>query len=143
LLDGLIRGDLAPGEPARIAPDGVIARRSTEVLAIEDPVVANVVQLMRERLHEPFGVEALLGQTGISRRRLEQRFRDTLGRSPAMFLNEQRVEKAKKLLENDARISLTNIAASCGFSEPRRFRLVFRRLTGQSPAAYRSARREG
>lgn len=140
LLERLMRGESPAVECLRIAPDRVIARRSTEVLAIEDPEVGKVVQLMRERLHEPFGVEALLGQTRISRRRLEQRFRDALGQSPAMFLNEQRVEKAKKLLEGDPSVSLTNIAASCGFSEPRRFRLVFQRLTGQSPIAYRSAR---
>ena len=32
---------------------------------------------------------------------------------------------------------LTDVAAACGFSDLRRFRLTFRRLTGLSPAAFR------
>lgn len=138
LLDGLIRGGRAPSGALRIAPNGVVARRSTEVLAIDDPEVAGVVERMLSMLHENFGIEAVLGHTSLSRRRLEQRFRQCLGRSPACFLNEQRVEKAKKLLEGDERISLTDIAASCGFAEPRRFRMVFQRVTGQSPVCYRA-----
>jgi LacI family transcriptional regulator len=141
LLDRLIRGGERPGEPLRIEPDGVVARRSTEVLAIDDPEVAAVVDQMLVRLHENFGVEALLGHTGLSRRRLEQRFRHSLGRSPAAFLNEQRVEKAKKLLEADDGRSLTDIATACGFAELRRFRMVFQRMTGKSPAGYRAGLR--
>jgi len=140
LLDRLIHDGPSAAGCLLIPPDGVVTRRSTRVLAIEDPEVAKVVKLMQSRLHEPFGVEAVLGHTAISRRRLEQRFRECLGRSPATFLNEQRVEKARKLLENEEKLPLTDIAAACGFSEPRRFRMVFQRITGQSPADYRKAR---
>ena len=137
LLDRLVHGGELPAGPLLIPPDGVVGRKSTEVLAIDDPEVAEVVGMIGERLHQPFGVEGVLGGLGISRRRLEQRFRQSLGCSPAVFLAEQRVERAKRLLASREQASLTDIAAACGFSELRRFREVFRRITGKSPADYR------
>ena len=136
-LDGLIHGKVSKAESLLIPPDSVVQRKSSEVMAVEDPEVAAVVEAIRSRLHQPFGVEGILGNVSISRRRLEQRFRESLGRTPAVFLNEQRVERAKKLLAGKDRIALTTIAAACGFTELRRFRQVFQRVTGQSPADFR------
>ena len=136
-LDGLIHGKVSRAESLLIPPDGVVQRKSTEIMAVEDPEVAAVVEAIQSRLHQPFGVEGILGNVAISRRRLEQRFRESLGRSPAVFLNEQRVERAKKLLAGPERTSLTDVAAACGFTELRRFRQVFQRIAGQSPADFR------
>jgi transcriptional regulator GlxA family with amidase domain len=73
---------------------------------------------------------------------LEQRFRDSLGSTPYAFINDLRVERAKRLLAEPNKTSLTEIAAACGFSDLRRFRLVFRRLAKLTPAQYRRTCRE-
>lgn len=144
LLDRLVRGAHPPAKPLLIAPDGVVARRSTATLAIEDPHVAAAIQHIREHLHEPFGVERLTGQTPLSRRRLEHRFKSHLGSTPYALINELRVERAKQLLAGTEKRTLTQIAAACGFTELRRFRLVFRRVTGRTPRDYRrQAQAEG
>jgi LacI family transcriptional regulator len=140
LLDRLMRGALPPKQPLLIAPDGVVARRSTQTLAIEDPHVAAAVRHIREHLHEPFGVERILGLSPVSRRRLEHRFRRSLGCTPYAFITRLRVERAKELLAGPEKRTLTEISTACGFSEPRRFRLVFQRQTGATPAHYRKAR---
>jgi LacI family transcriptional regulator len=114
-----------------------VARRSTDTLVIEDPEVAGVVQQIRDHLNEVFGVERILGLSPLSRRQLEQRFRRSVGSPPYTFLNELRVERAKTLLAESHKRTLTRIASACGFSELRRFRAVFRRLTRLSPAEYR------
>jgi LacI family transcriptional regulator len=137
LLDALISGATPARTVIRIPPDGVVARRSTDTLAIEDPVVSAAVRYLREHLHEPFGVERLLEQTGLSRRRLEQRFRQCLGRSPYAFITDQRVERAKQLLATPHKTTLRAVASACGFAEPRRLRLAFQRLTGMSPSQFR------
>ena len=115
----------------------MVARASTESLGIDDPEIAAVTRMVRARLHEPFGVEQMLAHTTLSRRRLEQRFHQALGCTPSAFLNEQRVNRAKQMLADPTAQSLTQIAAACGFTELRRFRIVFEKLTGQSPAAFR------
>ncbi|RYD17663.1 MAG: AraC family transcriptional regulator, partial [Verrucomicrobiaceae bacterium] len=73
----------------------------------------------------------------VSRRRLEQKFRENLGMTPSELITRMRVEKAKGLLEAEPPQSLTGIATECGFTDLRNFRLTFRRVTSQSPADYR------
>ena len=137
LLSQLLEGKRSSKLPILIPPDRVVARRSTDTLVIEDPEVAGVVEEIRDHLNEVFGVERILGLSPLSRRQLEQRFRRSVGSSPYAFLNELRVERAKLLLAESQKRTLTAVASECGFSELRRFRMVFRRLTKVSPAEYR------
>jgi LacI family transcriptional regulator len=137
LLSQLIEGKRPPKLPILIPPDGVVARRSTDTLVVEDPEIAEIVQLLRSQLNEVFGVERILRLTSLSRRQLEHRFRRSVGSPPYAFLNELRIERAKVLLAGPRKQTLTKVASECGFKELRRFRLVFQRLTKVSPAEYR------
>jgi LacI family transcriptional regulator len=137
LLSQLIEGKRPSKVPILIPPDSVVARRSTDTLVIEDPEVAAIVQQIRVHLNEVFGVERILRLSPLSRRQLEQRFRKSVGSSPYAFLNELRVDRAKVLLAESRKRTLTAVASECGFSELRRFRIVFHRLTKLSPAEYR------
>jgi LacI family transcriptional regulator len=139
LLSQLLEGKRSSKLPILIPPDRVVARQSTDVLAIDDPEIAVIVEQIRNQLSEVFGVERLLELTRFSRRQLEQRFRRSVGSSPYSFLNELRVEKAKTLLDEPNKRTLSKIASECGFSELRRFRTVFRRLTKLSPSEYRQS----
>jgi len=137
LLSQLLEGKRSLKLPILIPPDRVVARRSTDTLVIEDAEVARIVQQVRDHLNEVFGVERILRLSPLSRRQLEQRFRRSVGSSPYAFLNELRVERAKLLLAQSHKRALTTVASECGFSELRRFRMVFRRITKLSPAEYR------
>jgi LacI family transcriptional regulator len=139
LLDRLLAGGSPPEKPARIAPAGIVQRESTNTVAVEDSYVAEAIRYMRDHVHEHFGVEELLQQLPLSRRSLEYRFRAALGRSPYDYLNQIRVDQAKRLLSNPHRTSLTKIALACGFGDLRRFRIVFQRHVAANPAEYRQA----
>lgn len=137
LLSQLLEGKRSLNLPILIPPDRVVARRSTDTLVIEDAEIARIVQQVRDHLNEVFGVERILRLSPLSRRQLEQRFRRSVGSSPYAFLNELRVERAKLLLAQSHKRALTTVASECGFSELRRFRMVFRRITKLSPSEYR------
>jgi LacI family transcriptional regulator len=139
LLDQLMEGAAAPDKPTRISPAGVVPRRSTDTICVEDPYVAEAIRFMREHVNEQFGVDEVLNQLPLSRRSLEYRFRACLGRSPYDYLNQIRVDQAKRLLSDPHRSSLTKIAIACGFGDLRRFRIVFQRLVSANPAEYRQA----
>jgi LacI family transcriptional regulator len=144
LLDRLIERQTRPPTPLlAIPPEGVTARRSTDTLAVDDPEVAAMVAHVRDHIGEPFGVERLLALSRLSRRRLELRFRRAAGCSPYALINRMRVDHARRLLADPVRRTLTSVAAACGFGGLRRFRIVFRRLAGVSPAALRRAARTG
>jgi len=136
LLDYLMGGGSPPTEPVLIAPDRVICRLSTQTSAIEDARIAKTVAYIKRNIHRPFGVEELLEVAFMSRRCLEENFIKWIGIPAYTFINKCRVEQASHLLADPKRLSLTEIAALSGFRDLRRFRLVFRRIMGISPALY-------
>jgi LacI family transcriptional regulator len=139
LLEQLMDGVPPPEKPIRIPPAGIVPRRSTDTVSVEDPYVAEAIRFMRDNVQQHFGVDELLNQVPLSRRSLEYRFRASMGRSPYDYLNQIRVDQAKRLLSDPHRSSLTKIAVACGFGDLRRFRIVFQRLVFANPAEYRQA----
>jgi LacI family transcriptional regulator len=137
LLDRLMSGQGPPIEDLLIGPIGVVRRRSTDVLVVDDAGVGRALHYVREHLSEPFGVEAILREAGMSRRSLEQAFKRSVGCTPYSFVCRARVERAKELLVAPRRMKLTAIALACGFADLRRLRLVFCRYAGMTPAEYR------
>lgn len=136
LLDRLVRGGAPPTQPILIPPDGIVSRHSTETFAIEDARIAKAVSYIQQNVHRAFGVEELLDVVSMPRRTFEQHFNKRVGVTAYAFINRCRVEHASHLLSGHTKRSLTEIASLCGFSDLRRFRLVFRRLKGISPATY-------
>lgn len=143
LLDHLMAGKAPPPRDTLIPPEGVVARQSTDTVVVDEPHVAAAVHFIRDHLGEPFGIDRVVRHVSVSRRQLEMRFRRVLGCSPHEYLCRLRVERAKALLSGPDRVKMHSVAAACGFSSAERLRLVFRRLTGQTPGEYRRARRHG
>jgi AraC family transcriptional regulator len=65
-------------------------------------------------------------------------FRHTLGMAPYKWLIEQRVALSKEKMRDD-RLSLSDVAAECGFSDQSHLTRVFRQTVGVSPGAWRRA----
>lgn len=137
LLDALIAGETPDTEDILVPPGAVVQRDSTDIMAIEHPHVAAAVQLIHDNLGRPHGVNDLLRELGISRRFLERHFREELGCSPHEYLTQRRIEKAKRLLKHRSDLSIQEIAAACGQTDPRNFRRSFQRVTGVLPSEYR------
>ncbi len=137
LLDKLINGQRDQRQVLFVPPTGVVARQSTETMAVDDQELAGLVQYIRQHVAENFGVERLPPLVPCSRRTLENRFRANLGAAPAEIIQRLRVDEARRLIEADDKVPLATVAAACGFSDVRNLRLVFRRIQRQSPAEYR------
>jgi len=66
-------------------------------------------------------------------------FRNSVGESPHAHIIRRRVERAQGLMLSTNK-TLTDIAAECGFADQAHLTRLFRRLSGESPAAWRRAR---
>jgi transcriptional regulator GlxA family with amidase domain len=88
-------------------------------------------------LDQPLPVARLARQAGMSRRNFDRRFREITGAAPLTWLTYQRVLRAQQLLES-TRLPVEEVARRCGFSSAAALRQPFKRLTGTSPAAYRT-----
>ena len=141
LLDRLMAGHAPPREPVLVPPTGLVARRSSDVLAVDDPDLAKAIRFIRDHADEPIRVDDVVASVPLSRRVLERRFRQGLGRSPAQEIRRVRLRIAKKLLvETD--LPIAQVAAASGFTSAVHFSLRFPRETGLSPSRYRKRFRE-
>jgi len=99
---------------------------------------ASLMAWMRERLHEPLGVERLAGHAGMSPRNFARAFVAETGLTPARAVERLRVDAARERVEAGPE-PIDRIAV--GFGEPERMRRAFIRAFGQPPQALRRAAR--
>jgi transcriptional regulator GlxA family with amidase domain len=82
-------------------------------------------------------VEALAARAAMSPRHLARVFTDGVGVTPARYVEQVRLEAARRRLE-ESNQSVEQVAASCGFGTSETMRRSFLRHLGVAPAAYRS-----
>ncbi len=136
VLASLMAGNPAPTEPVRVPPLGVVARASTDVLALSDADVTTAVRFIRENAAAEISVNDVLAEVPLSRRPLEKRFRRVLGRSILGEIHRVHVERAAQLLVATD-LSMPAVARASGFATYTRLGIVFRKLNGCSPSDYR------
>jgi LacI family transcriptional regulator len=139
-LDRLMKRRRVPELPIVVDPTGVVVRRSTDLLALEDQAVAEAVRLIRENAHKPLQVSDILRSVRVSRRSLEMRFRRVLGWSPHQEIARVRLARLQELLASTD-WPLSRLAAAAGFSRPEHMHAVFRAATGMTPTRYRALHR--
>lgn len=98
-----------------------------------------VLAYIQAHLDEAPTLAALAAVAGMSVRQFCRAFRGSTGCSPHQYVLRQRVEQAKALIARGA-MPLAEVAQQLGFADQSQFTRTFRRLTGATPAAYRSAR---
>lgn len=136
-LEGLMDGGTSPDR--YIPPLRVVQRRSTEIVASADPLVAHALQYIRDHLVEGIDVDDLLDQLEVSRRTLDNRMKDATGQSLYTAICRLRVEQAKQMLvKTDA--TMQRIARECGFDRQSRLNELFKRHTGMTPGQFRQQR---
>lgn len=120
----------------RIEALGVITRPSTDSLAIHDTQVASALSYIRERACHGINVPQVLKHAVASRSQLEKKFRRELGRSPQAEIRRVQVQKIRQLL-TETDFPLKKIAELTGFEHVEYMCVVFKRMTKETPGAFR------
>lgn len=137
LLDRMMNGEAAPAEPVLIAPKTLVARQSTDVVAVDDPELAAALRFIRENAVEGIRIPDVLEHVSLSRSSLERRMKQTLGRSPREEIERVKLEHARRLIESTD-FTLAEIALRSGFEQPQRFSERFRAVHGVSPSEWKA-----
>ncbi len=82
-------------------------------------------------------LEAAAREADMSPAHFSRTFKKMMGLSYQGYLNSCRITKAKTLLRTSPQ-SVSEIATSLGFADPTGFGRIFKKLTGQTPSAYRA-----
>lgn len=101
-----------------------------------DSQVAIVQEWIGENSHREVTVDDLAAIGSMSRRTFERRFKKATGKTPLSYVQQVRIEKAKRLLEG-GEITFETITVEVGYEDPSTFRRMFQKSTGLSPAVYR------
>ncbi|MBC6981567.1 GlxA family transcriptional regulator [Caulobacter sp. 17J80-11] len=89
-----------------------------------------------DRLHQDLSVERMAEVVGMSPRHFSRQFRAQVGRTPAAWLADLRLEEARRRIESGG-FQLKDVARQCGFADEQNLRRVFQRRLGVAPSAYR------
>ncbi len=136
VLDKLMSGHRTKCNRIIIHPTHVVARLSSDILAIEDPEVARALAFIQYHSRQHTQVGAVAEAVAMSRRNLHRRFMKTLGRTVHDEIKRARVERVvQMLLETDMTIS--QIAYALGWSSEKHIAREFKAIKGVTPLAFR------
>jgi LacI family transcriptional regulator len=140
LLDQMMRGTKVATITHLVKPLGICTRRSTDVLAMEDPDVAAALRFIREYACDGIQVGDVVREVPLSRRVLESRFVKLLGRTPHEEILSVKLDRVRRLLR-ETDLPIKAIAARTGFSNEDYMSVAFKRAEGLPPSEFRLRQR--
>ncbi|MBF8744015.1 GlxA family transcriptional regulator [Pseudomonas monteilii] len=99
--------------------------------------VARVQAYIVDHIDQAFTVQKMAGLVAMSSRNFARIFQREVGITPLQYLQNARIDQARKLLESSD-LPLKVVAAQCGFGSDRHMRKVFCERIGMTPAQYRA-----
>jgi len=130
---------------AKIADDYVlpipihelIARESTNTLAVNDPVVADAVDYIRSQAPVyPIRVSEIVSRSRLSHSGFNKNFMKQMGHTPKEEIKRVRLARLQTLLKN-TRDKISQVARDMRFESPEELTRFFKRETGYAPKDYR------
>lgn len=101
-----------------------------------DDLVASAQDKIENHYQDAATIEELIKDIPSSRRNMVRRFKQVTGITPIEYLQQTRIEAAKKLLEQTGK-QMTEIIYDSGYNDAKAFRKVFKKSVGMTPSQYR------
>ena len=108
-------------------------------LGVQNARILSIIEMMEANLSEPLTLVEIADHAGLSRRQIERLFRQHMGRSPARYYLEIRLDRARHLLIQSS-LPVVEVAVACGFVSASHFSKCYRELYGRSPQQERAER---
>lgn len=108
----------------------------------EDSLVAKVLKYVTDHISEVLTIEGIADAVGVSRRTFSRAFAKHSNVTPSVFVEQVRIDFAKKLLEETG-VPLKTVAFRCGFHNATQMRMIFSRQLNTTPKLYRECFRLG
>jgi AraC family transcriptional regulator len=145
-MSGRLYGEsLGTALAARLVQNYAVSKPALEFKAhgLPQSQLKRVIDYMKANLTQDLSILDLATLTSMSESHFSRSFKRSVGIAPYQYLMQQRVERAKQLLEQKSLakppgtgIAISTIALDCGFSNQTHLTKVFRQMTGMTPKAY-------
>lgn len=104
----------------------------------DSSLVARVMKHVLDHIAEPLSIEEIADAVGVSRRTFSRAFAKHARVTPSVFVEQLRIDVARKLLE-ETDVPLKTVAFRCGFQSATQMRMIFSRRLSTTPRLYREA----
>jgi AraC-like DNA-binding protein len=111
------------------------ASQRSWLAGLRDPVVGRALGAMHAAPSEPWTVEALGREIGVSRSVLAARFTEMVGHAPMHYLTLWRMQLATRMLHDGQQVQ--DVAAAVGYESEAAFSRAFKKLMGKPPVTWR------
>ena len=138
MLDARMKDGNVKDEIRTFSALHIIHRGSTRILKRKDDAIKKALEFIRENVENGITPRDVVRQIGGSRRQIEYRFREFVGKSIGEEILAVRLEAAKKLL-SDPSMPIGSVAKRCGYSDDSLLRRAFKSATGLSLSGYRKS----
>lgn len=141
----IISRHVSPGEAMRIAQVYLLKWHEEGQLPYEpllrrqphsDAAVRGLEDWLKDHFREPGAVARAVASADMPERTLKRRFKSATGLSLMDYVQNLRIEEAKRQLETSDR-PVDEISYDIGYEDASFFRRLFRRRTGVAPVQYR------
>jgi AraC-like DNA-binding protein len=112
------------------------------LMALVDPHIGRALQAMHADPAADWSIDTLAAQAVMSKTVFAERFRETVGTTPARYLVSWRMHKARALIDRSDR-GIRAIAADVGYDSESAFNRVFKAQFGVPPGRYRRTSTSG
>ena len=104
--------------------------------ALKNPKLSNVLKLIHSKPEYNWNLDNLAHEAGMSRTLFANKFRETVGETPLLYIRNWRIIKAKQFLKEGSD-SISEVAEKVGYSSEAAFNRVFKKKVHKTPAVYR------
>ena len=101
-----------------------------------DAIVRDIQSWIAANYSESNPVEKMAAKSGLKSRTFARRFRAATGYHPLEYVQELRIESAKRMLEMEVH-GVEEISGNVGYEDTASFRRLFKKKSGLTPMAYR------
>ena len=103
----------------------------------EDELIRQAQEYIEKNVQDRISVDHLATMFALGRRSLERRFKKATSNTLVEYMQRVKIEAAKMSLET-SRENVNEVMYNVGYTDPKAFRVTFKRITGLSPVQYRS-----
>lgn len=135
-LDQLMQGKSREPRVQTVAPRRLIIRESSDAFVFEDKLVSQAMHFIDENSKQTLSPDQVAAELGVSRRTLDRRFVEALGRTVAQEMVRLRIQQIERLV-TESELPMSKIANLYGFGSGSHFTQYFRQHTGLTPTLFR------
>lgn len=109
--------------------------------ALRDKRITKALELIHSSFEQPWTIETLAANVGMSRAAFAKRFSSLVGQTIFSYLSNLRIQKSKEMIANTS-LFIDDIALSVGYESERAFTKTFNKYVGMTPKQFRTQKKK-